>query len=99
MELSVVPRRLPPNNNRRVIGFGIVVFVHVFVVYALASGLAKMVVEKIKGPMETRLIEEIKPETEEPPPPPPKFQAPPPVYVSMPEFAIQETASNSAITA
>ena len=98
MELTVPHYMPPPPNYRRMIGFGAVVLAHVFVIYALASGLAMMLVDKIKGPMETRLIEEIVVDMEEPPPPPPKFQPPPPVYVSMPEFAITQAAT-SAITA
>ncbi len=99
MELSV-PHYVPPAPNyRRAVGFGAVVLVHVLVIYALQSGLARMLVDKIKGPMETRLIEEVVVEKEEPPPPPPKFQPPPPVYVAMPEFAITQESTTSAITA
>ena len=44
---------------------------HVLIVYALVNGMAKKVVDVVRVPIETRLIEEIV----EPPPPPP----PPPV--------------------
>jgi len=99
MELSV-PRYIPPPPNyRRIVGFGLVVLLHVVVIYAFASGLAQMAIDRLKGPMETRLIEEAKQEIDEPPPPPPKFQAPPPVFVPMPDVAITEpvTDNSSAI--
>ena len=90
------------SNPRRVLGFGVVVLMHVGLVYALANGLAQSVVEIIKGPMETKLIEEIKPEDEKPPPPPPKFMAPPPPQIIMPELQIEappaEVATNAITT-
>ncbi|MBK6982376.1 MAG: energy transducer TonB [Betaproteobacteria bacterium] len=63
---------------------------HVLVGYALVSGLARKVVEVIKAPLETKIIEEIKkalPDT--PPPPPPKLAAPPPPFIPPPEVNIQ----------
>ncbi len=89
----------PATNYRRLGGFVFVVLLHLLLFWALQSGLAKTLVNKVMGPMETRLIEEIKPENEEPPPPPPKFQAPPPVFVDMPDVAITEAPSTNTITA
>jgi protein TonB len=61
-----------------------VVLVHIVIFWGLQNGLAGFVVDLINGPMETKLIEEIKPEKEAPPPPPPKFQAlPPPVVIPL----------------
>lgn len=98
MDLSTAPRYIPPpTNNRRVIGFGMVVVFHVLVVYAFMSGLGQMVVDRLKGPLETRLIEEAKIEEDAPPPPPPKFAPPPPVFVDMPVVAITEASTTSAI--
>jgi protein TonB len=88
---------VPATNYRRLIGFIIVVVLHVALFYALQSGLAKTLIDKFQGPLETRLIEEIQPDEEEPPPPPPKFQAPPPVFVDMPDVAITETSNTTAI--
>jgi protein TonB len=98
MEISVPHYIPPPPNYRRTVGFGVVVLLHVVVIYMVQSGLGKMMVDKLRGPMEAQLVEEIKAEKEEPPPPPPKFQAPPPVYVAMPEIAITETAPTNTIT-
>lgn len=62
---------------------------HVLVGYALVTGLARKVVEVIKAPIETKIIEEIKKPLEDtPPPPPPKF-APPPPFIPPPEVNIQ----------
>jgi protein TonB len=73
------------------IGFGIVVLIHVVVVYALVSGLARKVVDVIKQPLETKIIEAPKPPQEAPPPapPPPKLEAPPPPFIPPPEVQIQ----------
>ncbi len=63
---------------------------HVLVGYALVSGLARKVVEVIKAPLETKIIEEIKkalPDT--PPPPPPKLAPPPSPFIPPPEVNIQ----------
>jgi protein TonB len=48
------------------------------------------VVEVMKAPIETKIIEEIKkPPPDVPPPPPPKLAAPPPPFIPPPEINIQ----------
>ena len=37
-----------------------VIFFHIFIVYALVTGLAKKVVDVVRAPIETKVIEEIK---------------------------------------
>ena len=67
-----------------------VIILHIAVGYALVSGLARKVVDVIKQPLETKIIEEIKkviPDT--PPPPPPKLATPPPPFIPPPEVNIQ----------
>jgi protein TonB len=67
-----------------------VIAMHLAVGYALVTGLARKVVEVIKAPIETKIIEEIKkdiPDT--PPPPPPKLATPPPPFIPPPEVNIQ----------
>ena len=50
----------------------------------------RRVVEVIKQPLETKIIEEIKkPPPDTPPPPPPKLAAPPPPFIPPPEINIQ----------
>ena len=81
-------------------GLIIVTLFHVFIGYALVSGLARNVVEIIKAPTETKIIEEIKPpEDKTPPPPPPKLASPPPPFVPPPEISVPQTAmSQNAIS-
>ena len=69
--------------------FFVIVF-HLLLGYALVTGLARKVVEVIKAPIETKIIEEVKkalPDT--PPPPPPKLATPPPPFIPPPEVNIQ----------
>lgn len=82
-------------------GVALVVALHVALGYALTSGLARKVVEVMKGPLETRVIEEVREDVPEPPPPPPpRLAAPPPPFIPPPEINIQAppTASQAAIT-
>jgi protein TonB len=77
--------------TRHLIGIGAVVILHVLVVWALVSGLARKVVEVVKGPIEVKVIEEIVKKPPPPPevvPPPPKVQAPPPPFIPPPEINI-----------
>ena len=67
--------------RRQLVGFGLVVLLHLGVVYALLNGLGKTIVDVVRAPIETTLIEEIKP----PPPPPPPPEPPPPKTVVTPK--------------
>lgn len=73
-------------------GIALVVLLHILIGWALVSGLARKVVEVIKAPIETKIIEEIKkpPPDLPPPPPPPKLAAPPPPFIPPPEIVIQQ---------
>jgi len=63
---------------------------HLALGYALVNGLGRKVIEIIKPPLETKIIEEIKkPPPDTPPPPPPKLAAPPPPFIPPPEVNIQ----------
>lgn len=79
------------NPGRHLVGFGSVVLLHILIGYALVSGLARKVVEVVKGPIEVKVIEEIIKKPPPPPevvPPPPKMAAPPPPFVPPPEINI-----------
>jgi len=85
------------------VGLGAVVVIHVILGWALASGLARKVVEVIKEPIETKIIEEVQPPPPPPPPenlppPPPKALPPPPVYVPPPEIAVANPPPAPTIT-
>ena len=74
-----------------------VALLHIAIGYALVTGLARKVVEVIKAPLETKIIEEIKkPPPDQPPPPPPKLAAPPPPFIPPPEINIQVPVTQSA---
>ena len=76
--------------GRHAPSIALVVALHIAVGYALVTGLARKVVEVIKAPLETKIIEEIKkPPPDTPPPPPPKLAAPPPPFIPPPEINIQ----------
>jgi protein TonB len=76
------------NPGKHFSGLTVVVLFHVVLVYALVTGLAKKVVDVVKGPLEAKLIEQVKPPPpDEAPPPPPKLQPPPP-FVPPPEVTI-----------
>ncbi|EIP84784.1 TonB family protein [Burkholderia humptydooensis MSMB43] len=77
---------------RRFGGIAVVLLLHAVLIYALLNGLATRVVQVIQHPIETRIIEPVKP----PPPPmpvvklpPPKFAPPPLPFVPPPEVPVQ----------
>jgi protein TonB len=77
--------------TRHLVGIGAVVLLHVLVIWALVSGLARKVVEVVKGPIEVKVIEEVIKKPPPPPeivPPPPKMAAPPPPFIPPPEVNI-----------
>jgi protein TonB len=72
-------------------GITFVIAFHALIVYALVTGLAKKVVEVVRAPIETKVIEEIKkppPPPEIVVPPPPRLEAPPPPFIPPPEVQI-----------
>jgi periplasmic protein TonB len=79
------------NPSRHLVGFGVVVVLHILLAWALMAGLARKIVEVVKEPLETKIIEEIKPPPPPPPenlPPPPKNLPPPPSFVPPPEVQV-----------
>ncbi|MFC5475273.1 energy transducer TonB [Paraherbaspirillum soli] len=91
------------NPSKNFVGISVVVLLHVFIVYALMTGLARKVVEVIQQPVETKIIEEFKPPPPPPPdkpvPPPPKSMAPPPPFVPPPEVKVQQQPQENVIAA
>src|SRR5664280_440412 len=88
--------------RRHVIGITVVVLFHLLVVYALVTGLAKKVIDVVRAPIETKVIEEIKkppPPPEVVLPPPPKLEAPPPPFIPPPEIQIANPPPAPTITA
>ena len=83
------------------VGLGVVIVMHIILGWALLNGLARKVVEVVKGPIETKIIEEVKPPPPPPPenlPPPPKLPPPPPAFMPPPEVQIQNPPPAPTIT-
>jgi protein TonB len=90
--------------TRKLVGIGVVIFLHMLVVYALVTGLARKVVDVIQEPVITKIVTEIKPPPpppapEKPAPPIPKSAAPPPPYVPPPEVKVQQQPQENTIAA
>jgi len=91
--------------TKHLVGLAIVALLHVLIIYALVTGLAHKVIDVIKKPIETKIVEEVKPPPppETPPPPPPKLSTPPPPFIPPPEVQIAVTpppaATITAVTA
>src|SRR6266513_4384944 len=82
----------PSSSSRRLTALVAVGIFHVLLIYALINGLARKIVEVVRAPLETKIIEEVKrppPEQPPPPPPPPKLATPPPPFIPPPEVQIQ----------
>jgi protein TonB len=81
------------NTARFSAGIGVAVVFHIVLVWALMNGLGRKVMQVINAPIETEIIEEVKPPPPPPKviemPPPPKFTPPPPAFVPPPEVQVQ----------
>ncbi len=92
--------------SRRVKGLIIVIALHIFIGYALVSGLARKGLNLIKKPLEAVVIQEVI--IPPPPPPPPKkvetpkempkVDAPPPPYVPPAEITPQVSTAPSIVS-
>ena len=83
------------------IGLIVVALLHVVLGYALVNGLGKKIVEVMKAPIETKIIDEVKPPPPPPPenlPPPPKMALPPPSFMPPPEVQVTTPQLAPAIT-
>lgn len=87
--------------GKHLVGIGLVVVLHLLIVWAINSGLARAFVKKIKGPVEAVLLEDQKPDIPPPPPPPPpkNLPPPPPAYVPPVDVPVAAPATANAIAA
>jgi len=78
------------NPGKHFVGLSGVVVLHVLLGLALVYGLARRNIEVLKAPIETKIIEEVKPPPPPPDtlPPPPKLAPPPPAFVPPPEVQV-----------
>ncbi|MGH8139791.1 MAG: energy transducer TonB [Steroidobacteraceae bacterium] len=73
--------------TRRTIVLFAIVALHVFIAWALATGLARRAIELVAPPLQTEIVEEVQKRDQPPPPPPPQLERPP-VEVPPPDVAI-----------
>ncbi len=73
------------DSSRRLAGLAVVVALHAALIYALVHGLARQIVEVIRQPLETKIIE--------------KLAMPPPPYIPPPEVQVTAPVSAPTITA
>src|SRR5271155_6016262 len=89
--------------TRHLIGITFVILLHVIVIYALVTGLARKAIEVIKKPLTATIVEEIRAPPPPPPPPKkieiPKTPPPPQVYVPPPDVPVPTTTSEPVIAA
>lgn len=89
----------PVASPRRFVSVGLVALLHVVIIYALASGLAAQMIQKLPDELKAEVVQEKPPEQEKlPPPPPPDLTKPPPPFVPPPDIAIADTGPSNAIT-
>ena len=89
------------NPGKHPVGLIVVAVGHVILGYALVNGLGTKIVEVMKAPIETKIIEEVKPPPPPPPenlPPPPKMALPPPSFVPPPEIQVANPPPAPSIT-
>ena len=87
--------------GKKFLGIGLVIAFHAILVYALLNGLGHKIVQIIQKPLETKMVEEVKPPPpppDTPPPPPPKLAAPPPPFIPPPEVAVQPQVQQNTIS-
>jgi periplasmic protein TonB len=84
--------------TRRGVVVGAILALHVFIAWALATGLAHKMVEALAPPIQTVIQEEIKTQDQPPPPPPPQFERPP-VEIPPSDTVIELPVAQAATTA
>ena len=86
--------------GKHLTGIVAVIILHVALGYALLNGLATKVMNVIKQPLETKIIEEVKkpPPPDTPPPPPPKMVQMLPTFVPPPEVMVQAPVTPPVIS-
>jgi periplasmic protein TonB len=76
---------------------------HVFILWALATGLARRAIEVLAPPIQTDIVQEEKNKAEPPPPPPPEMRKevvevpPPDINIAMPEVGPSTTAITARV--
>ncbi|HVN45437.1 MAG TPA: TonB family protein [Steroidobacteraceae bacterium] len=89
--------------TRRTAVLAAIIALHVFIAWALATGLARKAIEVLAPPIQTDIVQEEKTKVEPPPPPPPELRKevvevpPPDINIAMPEVGPQTTAITARV--
>jgi periplasmic protein TonB len=89
--------------TRRTAVLAAIIGLHVFIAWALATGLARKAIEVLAPPIQTDIVQEEKNKTEPPPPPPPELRKqvvevpPPDINIAMPEVGPQTNAITARV--
>ena len=82
----------PRFSTARLVGLGLVVLIHVVLIYALVQALAHRSIELLQQPIEANIIA-VAPPPEPAKPPPPEKTAPPAVAVRLDAVNLSEEAA------
>ena len=89
--------------TRRTAVLAAIIALHLFIAWALATGLARKAIEVLAPPIQTDIVQEEKNKTEPPPPPPPELRKqvvevpPPDINIQMPEVGPQTNAITAKV--
>jgi protein TonB len=89
--------------TRRTAVFALIIALHLFILWAFATGLARKAIEVLAPPIQTDIVEEEKQKNEPPPPPPPEMKKqvvevpPPDINIAMPEVGPQTNAITARV--
>ena len=89
--------------TRRSAVLAAIIALHVFILWALATGLARKAIEVLAPPIQTDIVQEEKNKAEPPPPPPPEMRKevvevpPPDINIAMPEAGPSTTAITARV--
>ena len=89
--------------TRRTAVLALIVGLHVFILWAFATGLARKAIEVLAPPIQTDIVQEEKNKAEPPPPPPPEMRKevvevpPPDINIAMPEVGPSTTAITARV--
>ena len=89
--------------TRRTAVLALIIGLHVFILWAFATGLARKAIEVLAPPIQTDILQEEKTKVEPPPPPPPELRKevvevpPPDINIAMPEVGPQTTAITARV--
>ena len=87
------------SESKRGLILGIIIAFHAVGLWVVESGLSRTIIEMVAPPVETKIIEDVKPPDETPPPPPPPDIVNPPPFIPPPEVTVQVQVQNNAIQA